>query len=151
MSGKKIIFIIPVLIAILITTGYSYADNCADEKKANPRNEMPPEYKTLKNPMADTPENLASGKKLYTTDAKPAPCVRCHGESGKGDGAMGKYLKPKPRNFTCKDFMANLSDGELFWITRNGVIGAGMAPFPEKLVSDEDMFKIILYIRSFAK
>ena len=38
---------------------------------------------------------LLRGKALYAQS-----CATCHGAEGKGDGAAGKGLNPKPRNFT---------------------------------------------------
>lgn len=48
-------------------------------------------------------EDSAKAKKLYD-----GTCVACHGASGKGDGAAGMALNPKPRNFAD---LANYKQG----------------------------------------
>ena len=45
--------------------------------------------------MTPNPALMARGKALYAQT-----CATCHGAEGKGDGAAGKGLNPKPRNFT---------------------------------------------------
>lgn len=146
---KRIAFFI--LLVGLISVNFAFADDCSKERKAKPRIDIPHEYIKMKNPLSATSENIADGKKLYLKNAKPAPCYRCHGESGKGDGIMGKYLRPKARNFRCKEVMSKSSDGELFWVIRKGAVGAAMAAYPQGLLPDEDLWKILLYIRSLAK
>jgi mono/diheme cytochrome c family protein len=47
---------------------------------------------------ASTPELVAKGKTLFTTN-----CSACHGVSGRGDGAAATALNPKPRNFTSAE------------------------------------------------
>ena len=45
--------------------------------------------------MTPNPALMARGKALFAQN-----CATCHGPEGKGDGAAGKGLNPKPRNFT---------------------------------------------------
>ncbi len=104
-------------------------------------------YKQL-NPLNATPENLSAGKKLYTKGAKQFPCVLCHGVKGKGDGKMAKTMTPKPRDFSCQAMMKDISDGQLFWITRNGSKRTGMMGF--KSLKDEQIWQIVSYIRQFS-
>ncbi|MFQ5483576.1 MAG: c-type cytochrome [Nitrospinaceae bacterium] len=89
--------------------------------------------------------NKANGKKLYHKTAKPMACQMCHGKKGKGDGKLGKALKPSPRNFTCKKTMKKISPGQMFWIIKNGSKGTGMAPMKLK---DKEIWDVIKYIRT---
>ena len=50
-------------------------------------NGIPAEYKSKKNPLKATSENIAAGRTLYTQN-----CAVCHGPKGAGDGEGGKAL-----------------------------------------------------------
>lgn len=115
--------------------------------------ECPQPRKTKKAPGSvyskDIPSNAdaSKGKELYTKSAKPMACKMCHGDSGQGDGQLGKALKPKPRNFTCAETMKDVTPGQMFHIIKNGSPGTGMAPFG-KTMSDNDIWNVIKYIRT---
>lgn len=113
---------------------------------------------------------LAEAKKLATPlfkDAKSAPakaieegkalyegkgtCFNCHGKSGKGDGMAAAMLDPGPRDFTNCAFHKARTDGELFWTVKNGVQGTGMVAFAPAVVSEEEAWKILAYVRSLCK
>src|SRR5256886_13074587 len=53
--------------------------------------------KALKNPIANTPENVAKGKALFEGKGT---CFNCHGKEGKGDGPAGQILNPRDRKST---------------------------------------------------
>jgi mono/diheme cytochrome c family protein len=125
-----------------------------------------PEKDPLK-PRVPT-DQMDSAKKLSTPlfkDAKQAPakiveegkalyegkgiCFNCHGKSGKGDGPAGAMLDPGPRDFTNCDFHGKRTDGELFWAVKNGVQGTGMVAFAPGVVSEEEAWKVLAYVRSF--
>lgn len=94
------------------------------------------------------PNIIAEGKVLY--EGKGA-CVSCHGESGLGDGPVGRQLNPGPRNFTNCRFHARRRDGELFWILKNGSPGTGMVPMIPVTITEEEAWKILAYERSFCR
>lgn len=58
----------------------------------------------------------------------------------------GKGLYPKPPNLRLEDTQ-KLSDGELFWIIENGVRFTGMPAFGGSAHSQEDSWKLVLFIR----
>ncbi len=76
-------------------------------------------------------------------------CFRCHGLSGKGDGANSALSKPSPRDFTNPKFHRNRTDGEMFWVLKNGIVGTGMVPFIGGPITEEEAWYVILYVRSF--
>jgi mono/diheme cytochrome c family protein len=113
-------------------------------------------------------DQTESARKLSTplfTDAKSAPakiveegkalfegkgtCFTCHGESGKGDGLAAGALDPGPRNFTNCEFQKKRTDGELFWVIKNGVQGTGMMSFVPGTVTEEEAWKLVAYLRTF--
>ena len=109
----------------------------------------PDEFLQLKNPLTATPQNVLAGQTLFQVDAKPSACRICHGISGDGLGIMFKRVQPKPRNFTCYQTMDDLPDGQLFWIIKNGSPGTAMPSF--KYLKDDQVWQLILYLRSFSK
>lgn len=78
-------------------------------------------------------------------------CVSCHGKTGLGDGPIGRRLSPGPRNFANCKFHKRRTDGELFWIMKNGSPGTGMVPMIPVTITEEEAWKILAYERSFCK
>lgn len=109
----------------------------------------PAEFLQKVNPLPGSPEQLQAGKKLFLETAKPLACMNCHGMRGDGNGPAGTGLVPPPRNFTCGATMKEIPDGQLFWVIKNGSPGTGMMPFSG--LSDDEVWQLILYIRSLAK
>ena len=91
--------------------------------------------------------NKVNGKILFNKTAKPIACKMCHGKTGAGNGKLGKVLKPRPRNFTCKETMKEVSAGQMFWIIKNGSKGTGMVAH-KKTLKDKEIWDIIKYIRT---
>ena len=109
----------------------------------------PAEYLKLKNPLEVTPQNILAGKTLFQLDAEPSACRICHGISGDGLGILFRKVQPKPRNFACIHTMDDLPDGQLFWIIQNGSPGTAMPSF--SYLEDDQIWQLILYLRSFSK
>lgn len=93
-------------------------------------------------------EVVAAGKKLYEGKGT---CIHCHGQSGKGDGPNGMLLTPSPRDFTDCEFQKVRSDGELFWVIKNGSAGTGMVPLIGSTINEDEAWTILAYERSFCK
>lgn len=109
----------------------------------------PDAFLTKTNPLSSSAGAIKAGKELFLKTAQPVACVMCHGEQGDGKGLMGAALMPPPRNFTCGAMMRDISDGQLFWIIKNGSPGTGMMSFAS--LPDEQVWQLIHYIRSLAK
>jgi mono/diheme cytochrome c family protein len=106
------------------------------------------EARTWTNPFPSTPGNIKKGKVLFHGKAF---CVTCHGKDGKGFGNIPGLVGKKPRNFTDKDWQAERKDGELLWILKNGSAGTAMAPFIPLVLTEDEAWHVILYVRSFGK
>jgi mono/diheme cytochrome c family protein len=107
----------------------------------------------MKNTVPKTPENIAKGKAIFEGKGS---CHNCHGRSGKGDGATAKFLSPSPRNFTNPEFHKNRTDGEMYWVIKNGSRGpngpgnpTGMLPLIGAQITEGEAWYVILYERSF--
>ena len=111
--------------------------------------QAPDEFLAKTNPLTASSGAIQAGKMLYLKTAQPVACVMCHGEQGDGKGIMGAALVPPPRNFTCGPMMKDITDGQLFWIIKNGSPGTGMMPFSG--LSDDQVWQLIQYVRSLAK
>jgi mono/diheme cytochrome c family protein len=105
---------------------------------------VPDSLYNLVNPLENTPENIEAGRVLFQLDVQPT-CTMCHG-FGDGRGIMADSLIPPPRNFSCKDTMKDIPDGQLFGVITNGSEGTGMPAFFD--LNDEQIWKLILYIRT---
>lgn len=122
----------------------------ADEAVLTPRVPIDKieEARSWTNPFPATDEHIAQGKALFHGKAF---CVTCHGKDGKGladiEGLRGKL----PRNFTDKAWQAARTDGELFWILKNGSPGTDMASFVPLVLTEEEAWHAILYVRSFGR
>ncbi|HEX5646033.1 MAG TPA: cytochrome c [Nitrospira sp.] len=124
----------------------------ADEAVLRPR--VPPDQiehvKSWMNPLPATEETIEKGKKLFQGKAF---CVTCHGKDGKGFGGdiePGTLKGPLPRNFTDTEWQGARTDGELFWILKNGSKGTAMAPFIPLILTEEEAWQVLRYVRSFA-
>lgn len=125
----------------------------ADEAVLKPRVPIDQidEARTWTNPLPATDEAVEKGKKLFNGKAF---CMTCHGKDGTGLGAdiePGILKGPLPRNFTDKDWQAARTDGELFWILKNGSKGTAMASFIPLVLTEEEAWQVLRYVRSFGQ
>lgn len=99
---------------------------------------VPAEYAGKTNPVTDA----AAGKDAYTVN-----CASCHGDAGKGDGAAGAALTPKPAVLAG----TTKADDYLFWRISEG---GSMAPFSSSMpafkgvLTEEQIWQTVAYIHS---
>jgi len=142
-------FLVLVLCGVAVISPASLSI-AADEAVLRPRVPIDQidEAKTWKNPFEATDENIAQGKAIFHGKAF---CVTCHGRDGKGLGDIPGLVGKLPRNFTDKVWQAARTDGELFWILRNGSPGTDMASFIPLVLTEEEAWHVLLYVRSFGR
>jgi mono/diheme cytochrome c family protein len=74
-------------------------------------------------------------------------CAQCHANDGSGNTEMGKNLYPRAPDMRLPATQ-NLSDGELYYIIRNGVPLTGMPAWGEPhLDQDDESWQLVLFIR----
>jgi len=134
----------------LTAEGLTWAADKADVRARVPRDQIEV-ARAVTNPLPAGEEIIAKGKALYEGKGF---CKVCHGPDGKGLGAdiaPGSLKGPLPRNFTNKKWQAARSDGELFWILKNGSKGTAMAPFIPLVLTEEEAWQVLRYVRSFGQ
>ena len=104
---------------------------------------MPPEAAKAPNPVKPTPASLAAGKKTYGYD-----CAMCHGKDGDGKGDLATDMKLKMLDYTDPAALKDMTDGELFYIIKNG---KGDMPAEGDRAKSEEVWNQVNYVRSFAK
>ncbi len=107
----------------------------------------PEEFLKMTNPVPLTSGTLNEAGSIYEKQ-----CSKCHGDNGAGNGSATKDLDVKPRNYTDKALMEKIPDGQLFWIICYGSDPdtTEMKGYKKKL-SQEQMWSLVHYIRSFAR
>lgn len=103
------------------------------------------EARALDNPIEATPASINIGKGVFRGRGS---CNVCHGEEGRGDGIGASGLDPSPRDLTSARWQDARSDGELMWVFRHGSPGTAMITVVPGLVTEEQAWHLVNYIRS---
>jgi mono/diheme cytochrome c family protein len=113
-----------------------------DSIPAKGRSPVPPmaEAARLVNPVKPDEAALGKGKELYGIY-----CAPCHGDSGKGDGPVGKKFVPVPADLRAQSPASQSPDGVLFVILGRGA--GGMPAFRAEL-SALERWQVIAYVRT---
>jgi len=133
-------FILILSFGLFIASAFSFIEKPLQEAWVAPE-----EAKSLKNTNASNKKSINNGESIYKTR-----CVICHGESGKGDGAGARMLKPKPADHTSESVQAQV-DGEIFWKMSEGrgqMVGWGKGAKP--IISESDRWDLVNYIRTLS-
>jgi mono/diheme cytochrome c family protein len=127
-----------VLLSILATAGSAFTLN------QEPKPWIVPEKNAkMANPVKSNPESISAGKALWGTH-----CQSCHGKQGLGDGTKAAQLKTIPGDFSKATTQAQ-SDGSLFYKISEGRVD--MPSFKKKLPDPEDIWNLVVYLRTFKK
>ncbi len=150
--GHLLLIVAVLVVGIVIAIGVSMLHNGLSAR-ATPtaleaffaqhahRLSIPSNARDMHNPLPTTNENLAAARDHFADH-----CSSCHGNDGGGDTMYGKGLYPKPPDLRQAETQ-NLTDGELFWIIENGVRFTGMPAFGGGHGSEDDSWKLVLFIR----
>ena len=116
----------------------------APAKEAPPaKSGIPAEAAQMVNPVTPTPESQARAKTIYGYD-----CAMCHGENGNGKGDVVADMKLTMKDFTDPTALKNRTDGELFYIIKNG---NGKMPGEESRAKPDEVWNLVILVRSFSK
>jgi mono/diheme cytochrome c family protein len=103
---------------------------------------VPANFKSMKNPVTLSDASTKTGQALFVKT-----CSSCHGKTGLGDGVKARTLKEFPGDFSKPDFQVQ-SDGDHFYKTKTG---RGDMPKYEGKLSDDDIWNIFNYMKTFKK
>jgi mono/diheme cytochrome c family protein len=133
-TKKTVVTITAVSVMFFLLGGFN---SLAQEKWVAPAS-----ADEIVNPLKNDANAAESGKKIYKV-----LCVICHGAKGKGDGAAGAGLTPKPTNLTTAEVQSQ-TDGAIFWKMEEG--RPPMASY-KTAVPEKNRWEIINYIRTLKK
>jgi len=94
----------------------------------------------MRNPVPNSPQVLAEARAHFADH-----CAGCHGNDGSGRSEMGQNLYPRAPDMRAAATQT-LSDGELFFIIKNGVRLTGMPAWGGD-GDDADSWKLVRFIR----
>jgi predicted CXXCH cytochrome family protein len=102
------------------------------------RASVPGSAKEQTNPLGPDPADIAAGRDLFRQK-----CEACHAYDGSGKTQIGagEYPRPPPLRVAVD----SMSDGEIFYHTRNGIRNTGM---PAWDMPDQQIWQLVLFIRS---
>lgn len=127
---------------VLVFVGCILSFSTVAQQKPKPWS-VPENVKKMKMPIKNDAENLGIGKDVYAKH-----CKSCHGKNGEGDGTKASELKTFPGDFTTDAFLAQ-SDAELYYKTAEG--RDDMPSFRKKIANEEDIWAVVLYIKTMKK
>ena len=126
------------VLLVLISTGWMQQP-AAPPAQAG----VPADAKAMANPVKATPASLAQAKKMYGYD-----CAICHGEKGDGKGEIAAEQKPPLKDWTDPASLKDMTDGEIFYIIKNG---KGTMTGEGARLKDDDVWNMVIMVRSYAK
>jgi len=107
---------------------------------------MPYGARRARNPVQASPEVLARAR-LHFADH----CAQCHANDGSGETQMGRSMYP-PAPDMRQGWTQSLSDGELYYIIRNGIRFTGMPAWGgENSTEDGQTWELVHFLRRLSE
>jgi len=134
------------ILASMLSHGFSARDQPTAIEAALARSmrllAMPRAARTAKNPVALSDEVLSEGKTHFADH-----CALCHGNDGAGRTEIGQNLYPKAPDMRS-DQTQSLSDGEIFYVIKNGIRLTGMPAWGANTAEeDRETWSLVHFIR----
>ena len=103
---------------------------------------IPFEQRNMPNPLPLSSDVLQEGLAHFADH-----CAACHANDGSGQTPNGKNVYPKAPDLRLPATQS-MSDGELFWVIRNGIRFTAMPAWGEgDPAQDKDSWKLVHFIR----
>ena len=132
-----------VLLTIFLFTYPVLTQQQAAAPKPSGYAAIPVEASKTPNPVKSSPDSLARAKKWWALD-----CEMCHGKVGDGKGETATEMKLVMMDFTKPDTLKDRTDGDLFYIVKNG---HNDMPAEGPRVKTEEAWDLVNYVRSLVK
>jgi mono/diheme cytochrome c family protein len=98
--------------------------------------------KELKNPLPASRENAVEGQQNFSHY-----CFACHGLDGQNTGVPFAEAMSPPVPSLASTEVQYYTDGQLYWVIKNGLWPSGM-PASRGILTDEEIWTIVIYIRN---
>jgi mono/diheme cytochrome c family protein len=133
------------LLVLFLAGFFAFAqqENKPDATPPLVESKAPAEAVKLANPVKPSSESVARGKRAYGYD-----CAMCHGKDGDGKGDLAADMKVKLGDFRAPETLKNQTDGELFYIIKNG---KGEMPSEGDRAKTDAIWDLVNYVRSLSK
>ena len=122
----------PALLAPVLVLSCALAACGAPYKPSAWLEQVPPATHALANPLTNKAAAVAGGRDTYALY-----CARCH-----SDDAAGRRNRPGLRTARIR----GETDGDIFWILKNGSRNHGMPAW--RSLGDTDLWQLVAYLRS---
>jgi cytochrome c len=132
-----------VLPALLFPVAFAQQSSTPPPPKITAYSTIPVEAARQENPVKPTPESLTRAKKWWNLD-----CAMCHGKDGNGKGETAQDMKLTVADFTDPNTLKQRTDGELYYIIKNG---HNEMPPEGARIKPEEGWDLVNYVRSFSK
>lgn len=103
---------------------------------------VPAQHRLAVNPVTSSAEILGRARAHFADH-----CATCHANDGSGETAIGRNLYPKAPDMR-QQATQSLSDGQIFWIIKNGVRLTGMPAWgADTKKNDRVTWELVHFIR----
>ena len=137
----RMALVLPVLILLVVSLSAQQPSQSAPASPSYAA--IPVEAAKAENPVKTSPESLSRGKRWWSLD-----CAMCHGASGNGQGDTAKEMKLKLVDFTDPKTLKDRTDGEMYYIIKNG---HNDMPAEGSRIKTEEGWDLVNYVRSLVK
>ncbi|MGB7849097.1 MAG: cytochrome c [Candidatus Acidiferrum sp.] len=101
--------------------------------------------RSLKNPLPATSESIAEGQQNFSHY-----CFACHGLDGQNTGVpFAEAMSPPVPSLASRE-VQHYTDGQLYWVIKNGLWPSGM-PASRGILADEEIWSIVIYVRNLPR
>ena len=150
-NGGMIAFLFSIIFVLgfffyvsFVHPGVDLKENLQVAQKVQQMAEAAVDVSKIAEPWVANADMVKYGQKLFATN-----CAMCHGNEGKGDGAAGQALNPKPRNLVEGPWKKGGGYVGLYTVLTEGIPGTSMAAFAH--LKPVDRWALVQFIDSITK
>src|SRR5271157_1769635 len=136
-------FILSFLFLLLPLCAFPQDLSKPPDDKPAPDSQTSPAAARKVNPVKPTPNSLALGKKVYTSD-----CAMCHGKEGAGTGELAVTMNLKLLDYRDPASLKDMTDGEIYSIIASG---KGQMTGEAGRMKPGQIWNVVNYVRSLSK